>query len=838
MFTFPFVKKEFKILEESSADKVLFTGIPEYLLPYVVSTLSEELDMRVSVKVFRDLGSLNNYLSSEETLSSKVLLEKNCDFKVEPLIKLGYNRVKRVWEQGEVSIYGDVAVLWPYGSENVVRLSLLGDEVELISIVDAETRRKIKDVDCISLFENSTSTDDSYKDVVVYGADKKDLGYEILFLERIPIISDQDIQLRIPTIDFHLRQIPLSSYSAISSEALRHIITDLIKDKYEIYFIDKDRKRYDEWEGVGRDMSQFIRLSEEKLSHIPKGYIDEWNNEVILTRYEAFGEIDLSDPVLTRVMEENNKSLTEEIVDRRINTDEIFKKITPGDYIVHEDHGVGRFEGVVERKEGVFLKIQYSGKDRLFVPLVQSKKITKFIGAGRKPQLTSLNSGSWRRVRRKADEESERLAKELIKIYAIRQVSEQEITTDFINDEKVDSFIEDFEFQDTEDQVIATEEILRDIKSATPMDRLLIGDVGFGKTEVAMRAMFSVILRGQQVMFLAPTTVLVEQHRALLEERMSKFGVKISALSRFLKKNEREKVIQELNDGKIDLIVGTHSLFSDEVKLKDLGLIVIDEEQKFGVKQKELLKLKRLECHVLSMSATPIPRTLNMALSGIRDISVIKTAPLGRKPIINKYASFDWQLVNEAISKELDRKGQIYFLHNRVKNIEEYALKISNYFPDAVVEVAHGQLSPERLSSIIYKFGKREIDILVCTTIIENGIDMPNVNTLIIDRSEMFGLSQLYQIRGRVGRSDKQAYAYFFYNKLVGRSAERLDSLGEAERLGSGFVVASKDMEIRGVGEILGRKQSGSISAVGYGMFLSMLQEKIASLKSGLKILS
>ncbi len=836
MFTFPYLKKELHIITQSEANGVIIKGIPEYLLPYFVNTLSSDLKKMVSVKLCRNVENLDTYLSKFDSSKPQNILEKGGIVDVEDLTKKNYEVVKRVWKQGEISVYGDVIIIWPHGSTNVVRISLFGTKIEQISLVDAETRRKLKDVDKISISRGVEIKNNGISDIIVCGEEFEPLEIELFYIQKEPSFIHgqliEDISVNLPIIDLHIRPIPLASYSTLSEDVLTQVVKEFVKDKYEILYIDSTRSRYDDWKGFVKNMSQLVRLSEEQISLIPKGYVDEMNNEVVLTSYEAFGEINLSDPVFTNQTETNDRTITEEIVDRRINSEEIFKKITPGDYIVHEDHGVGLFNGIVDRKEGVFLKIQYAGKDRLFVPLRQSNKITKYIGAGRQAKLTTLNNGSWRRVREKADIESEQLAKDLIQIYAVRQVNRLEESYSPEVKEKIDTFIDDFQFEDTEDQVIVTEEILNDLNSSVLMDRLLIGDVGFGKTEVAMRAMYASVLMGHQVIFLAPTTVLVEQHRALLEERFEKYGVRISALSRFFTKSERLATIEKLKIGELDIIVGTHSLLSKEVAFKDLGLIVIDEEQRFGVKQKELLKFKRLDSHVLSMSATPIPRTLNIALAGIRDISIIRTAPLGRKPIINTYGKFDWENVNKAIKFELERKGQVYFLHNRVKNIEDYAIKLMGFFPNHDIEVAHGQLSPQRLSSVIYRFGKREIDILVCSTIIENGIDLPNVNTLIVDKSEMFGLSQLYQIRGRIGRSDKQAYAHFFYNNLVGHSSERLESLSEAEKLGSGFIVASKDMEIRGVGEILGKKQSGAISAVGYGMFITMLQEKIKALKA------
>ncbi|KUK77075.1 MAG: Transcription-repair coupling factor, partial [candidate division WS6 bacterium 34_10] len=383
----------------------------------------------------------------------------------------------------------------------------------------------------------------------------------------------------------------------------------------------------------------------------------------------------------------------------------------------------------------------------------------------------------------------------------------------------------------TEDQLVATKHILDDFQNSAPMDRLLVGDVGFGKTEIAMRAVFAVVNAGYQVAVLAPTTVLVEQHLSVFKERFKDYPFTIDSLSRFSTSKEKEKTLSGLESGGIDIVIGTHSLLSKSVKFKNLNLVVVDEEQKFGVKQKEHLKQMRVDSNVLSMTATPIPRTLNLSLMGIRDISVLATPPIGRKDIKNEFCKFSWDEVERVIRRELDRNGQVFFLHNRVGTIQSVKKRLDSLFPNTVVEILHGQMTNNKIEHTMSSFINGKIDVLICTTIIENGIDIPNVNTLIIDDVTMYGLSQLYQIRGRIGRGSRQAYACFMFDRLKGHSALRLNALKEAEALGSGFILSNRDLEIRGAGDILGKNQSGVINSVGYGLYTRILKEAVNRIK-------
>jgi len=417
-------------------------------------------------------------------------------------------------------------------------------------------------------------------------------------------------------------------------------------------------------------------------------------------------------------------------------------------------------------------------------------------------------------------------------LYAMRETAQSVFTLEDEDRESFKTFVEQFEYTDTDDQILATDQIEQDFKRGRPMDRLLVGDVGFGKTEIAMRAMFPVVNSGFQVAFLAPTTILVQQHLTVLRERFKNYPFNIQSLSRFSTEADKKRVLHGLKNGVVDIVVGTHSLLSDDVQFKNLGLLVVDEEQKFGVKQKEKIKGMRINSNVLSLTATPIPRTLNMALMGVRDISVLAVPPSGRKDIVNSFEHFNWDSIVKAIQKEMDRGGQVYFLHNRIGNILSIQKKLQELFPKAVVDVVHGQMGSKYLSSRMSDFVSKKTDILLCTTIIENGLDIPNANTLIVDDASKLGLSQMYQIRGRVGRSLEQAYAYFFFDTLSENAVLRLDALRDSQSLGSGFLLSNRDLEIRGAGDILGKNQSGTINSVGYGLYTQMLSEAIEKIKA------
>ena len=514
-----------------------------------------------------------------------------------------------------------------------------------------------------------------------------------------------------------------------------------------------------------------------------------------------------------------------------------FRDLHVGDCVVHVDHGIGVYKELAHLSiggaESDFLLLEYQGGDKLYVPVDKLQKVQKYLGIeGQDPRIDKLGGKSWETAKRKARESAERVAEELLNLYALRQVNEG------FRYSSPDSFYREFEttfsYEETSDQLDAIEDVISDMISSRPMDRLICGDVGFGKTEVAVRAAFKAITDGKQVAMLVPTTVLAEQHFQTFDERYKGFPVRVASLSRFKSRAEQKKVLEALKKGTVDLVVGTHRLLQDDVAFRDLGLLIIDEEHRFGVKHKEKLKQLRVSVDVLALTATPIPRTLHMSLAGIRDLSTIETAPEDRRAIETYVCSYDEFTIREAIYRELKRNGQIFFVHNHVKSIHQMAASLNKLVPEARVGIAHGQMKERDLERVMLDFVHREIDVLVCTTIIESGLDIPSANTIIINRADKFGLAQIYQLRGRVGRSNEQAFAYLIIpgEHLISRDAQkRLRALMDFSELGAGFKIALNDLQIRGGGAILGASQSGHVAAVGYELYLELLEKTIREFK-------
>jgi len=513
-----------------------------------------------------------------------------------------------------------------------------------------------------------------------------------------------------------------------------------------------------------------------------------------------------------------------------------FADLRVGDYVVHEDHGVGRLLGF-ETKEvaGVtrdYLFLAFKGEDRLYVPHEQLAKVSRYVGAdARTPSLSKLGGKAWHNLKSRARAAVRELAGELLSLYARRQQAPGvafDLSSDWL--ERLESV---FPYRETEDQLQAIEAVKEDLESERPMDRLVCGDVGFGKTEVAVRAAFAVALNSRQTLVLCPTTILAEQHWNTFRERFRDFPVRVEMVSRFRSRADQTRILAEFQEGKVDVLVGTHRILSRDVIPKSLGLVVLDEEQRFGVTQKELLRSLRLEVDVLALSATPIPRTLHMSLSGLRDVSIIETPPAGRRPVRTTVGEYDDELVRTALEREHARGGQAFYLHNRVESIEEAREKLEQLCPGLRFLVAHGQMAERELEERMHAFLAGEADVLVSTTIIESGIDIPQANTLVVERADALGLAQLYQIRGRVGRSDILAYAYLFYpeaSELTPEARARLATLADHTELGSGFQIAMRDLEIRGAGDLLGPEQSGHVAALGFELYVEMLEDAVAEL--------
>ncbi|MGB3327813.1 MAG: transcription-repair coupling factor [Thermomicrobiales bacterium] len=524
---------------------------------------------------------------------------------------------------------------------------------------------------------------------------------------------------------------------------------------------------------------------------------------------------------------------------RTVSESRIFaQSLEPGEFVVHVDHGVAKFTGLVRVTTGgverEYLLLEYEKGDKLYVPVDQSDRVTRYGSGGVTPPLNRLGSGEWVKTKRRVRRAVREMAFELIQLYAYRESGHGH---QFPADAKWDyELAESFPYKETADQQKAIDAVKADMESSKPMDRLVCGDVGFGKTEVAIRAAFKAVNGGKQVAVLVPTTVLALQHFTSFMERLSSFPIRVEMLSRLRSKKEQDKIIDGLRDGSVDIVIGTHRLVQKDVQFKDLGLVVVDEEQRFGVRQKEFLKQLRTEVDVLSMSATPIPRTLNMSMSGLRDISMIETAPRERLPIRTFVTAFSDSLVREVILREIERGGQVYVVHNRVHDIDRLADRLRKIVPEARFGIGHGQMDEHVLEEVMLGFVRRDFDVLIATTIIESGVDIPNANTIIIDNADTLGLTQLYQLRGRVGRSNHRAYAYLLYapHKTIREEAqERLETIQEATELGAGLRVAMRDLEIRGAGNILGGEQSGHIATVGYDLYMRLLRQAIEEIRAG-----
>ena len=606
-----------------------------------------------------------------------------------------------------------------------------------------------------------------------------------------------------------------------------------------IIFLEKNQKQ---------NFSQFLRkldeIGYEKVLQVREigefsqrgGIIDVFPiNSIFACRFEFLGN-KIENIFQLPIKIENEKS-AREILKKKLKSQRLFsdlKGLRPGDYLVHLDHGIGRF---IEKQSPPdyqllttnYYILEYAQEDKLYVPVGLERKLSRYIGFV-EPKISRLGSPFWQRTKRKIKEEAEKLARDLLEIYAKREIASR---PPYLPEDEIDfQLTSNFLYEETPDQIEVIEEIKKDLEREKSMDRLLCGDVGFGKTEVALRAMVKVVKSGYQAVMICPTTILANQHFQSFKKRLKTLPIKVAMLSRLQSKKEQKEIINDLKWGKIDILVGTHRILSKDVEFKNLGLLVIDDEQRFGVRQKEKLKKMRASLDILSLSATPIPRTLYLSLSSLREISLIQTPPVGRLPIKTFISSGKEKIIKEAIENEIKRGGQVYYLHNRIETIEMVKKNLENLIPKVKFGIAHGRLKEKKLVGVMSDFQNKKIDVLIATTIIENGLDLPNVNTLIVADATCLGLAEAYQIRGRIGRSHIQAFAYFLYpSRLTNKAKLRLDALKEAEELGSGYKIALKDLEIRGAGNILGKEQSGNINRVGLNLYCQMLSEAIEKLK-------
>ena len=727
------------------------------------------------ISIVTTLYSLTRKTISPKDLTSHTLqlkrwmrIEKPAYF----LLRMGYERTYIVREGGEYAIRGEIVDVFPPLYKNPVRLDLFENEIEDIRFFDPISQKTIKKVD------------------------------EVIILPAREYISENHDADTIP-----------GKYNADSS------LLEYLKDPVVI-FINKEEV-FKEYAKIEKEMKEILgsRYEEyKKLSSIPLSSFEKL--------FETAKEIEYSfDTKEFHVISPKKKGKTIPILD--------IEDIKVGDLVVHKDHGIGIFQGVekVENALGIreYFKIKYADAN-LYVPVERLDRVHKYIGNSSEISINKLNDKRWKKTVKKIKEDIERKIKELIELYLKRQeVKGLSLPGDPDMEEKL---AQTFPYPETPDQKRCIEEVLTDLEDEKPMDRLLCGDSGFGKTEVAIRAAFRTVVSGKQVAILVPTVVLARQHYENFQKRLSPFGVKVALLDSTKTRAERKRIIEGLKKGELDIVIGTHSLLSDDIKFYDLGLIIIDEEQKFGVEQKEKLKKLRVSVNVLSMSATPIPRTLHMALSGMKDLSVINTPPVGRKPIVVYVMEYDPRVVRNAILREVNRGGQVIYVRNRVEELEEVFERLTNLVPEVKIGVAHGRMRKKVMEEIVWDFYKGKLDVLVCTTIIESGVDIPNANTLIVEDSHRYGLAQLYQLRGRVGRSEKRAFAYFLYPKhALKKSLERLKIIKETIGPGSSFEIAMKDMELRGIGSIFGFEQHGNMNSIGFKLYSEILENSIKKAK-------
>jgi transcription-repair coupling factor (superfamily II helicase) len=735
------------------------------------------------------------------------------------LVEAGYERTAAVERPGEFAVRGGILDLFPLTADLPLRLELAGTAVDSLRTFDPATQGSLDEVPRLdfSLVPQDaprTATLFDYlppkASVVLKEPSEMNLrhprweeAYGIL--ARHPVLSLSAL----PEPDAeNLKILSLQRFTGVLANVQREL--EAVRRRHTVVFCTND--------GEERRLKELIppplEIRRGRLNH---GFIFEDLQTSFIPHHELFNRYRLRRSI------------------RRADTRPIdtLLEIERGDVVVHVTHGIGRFVGIERRNRQEFMVLEYSGSARLYVPVTNLDLVQRYVGGSENPPpLSTLGGDAWNNAKLRAQAAVEKLAQEMIQIQALRAM---EMGAAFPPDgEWQGEFEAAFQYEETDDQLHVAGEIAADMHTSKPMDRLVCGDVGYGKTELAMRAAFRCAVANRQVAILVPTTVLAQQHDQSFHERMADYPVRIESLSRFKTKKEQKKILKELAEGSIDVVIGTHRLVQPDVKFKDLGLVVIDEEQRFGVEHKEFLKRIRATVDVLTLTATPIPRTLHMALLGIRDISSLTTPPQDRLSIRTEILPYDERRIREAVLFELNRGGQIYFVHNRVYNIEAVATRLRMLLPEARIAVGHGQMDEGELEQAMLKFLAKETDVLVCTTIIESGLDIPNVNTMIINQADMFGLADLHQLRGRVGRYKRQAFCYLLLppdRELVPQAKKRLKAIEEFSELGAGFKIAMRDLEIRGVGNLLGREQHGHIAAIGYDLYCRLLEKAVKKTK-------
>ena len=802
------------------------------------------------------------------------------------LVACGYERVDQVADRGQFAIRGGLLDVYPATAEHAVRVDLFDIEIESLREFSTFTQRSLETTDSLEIAPAAELAPEHRERALNASLQTEDEDQRPDIAELLPVdrfqpfldLIGKDTAVLIaaeeelgPALDDHWRDVTAAFHDADAHQLYvkpQEIKKELAKRSHvQLSSLHSDQTL--EFRAQAADFgARSLNEAEPQLEKLVRGgyrTVVAWprrgdgeRTAYNLARLKAhwlgetgepgdlrFAEAALRDGFIaggSRIavipshrLLRRRKAQSEEGKPRR-GALRSFSGLAAGDHIVHEDHGVARFAGFdTKTVAGItrdYLELEFAGEDKVFMPVDQLAKISRYIGAGQaEPTLSKLGGKSWETLKTRARRAAQELAGELINLYAERKRRPGFAFTD--DSEWQTEFEAKFPHTETADQREAIEHVKSDMESPKPMDRLICGDVGYGKTEVALRAAFKAAEAGKQVLVLAPTTILAQQHNGTFAERLRDYPFTVDHVSRFRSAAEQREAIANFNSGKVDILIGTHRLLGRDLRGKDIGLIVVDEEQRFGVKQKELLRQLKLKVDVISMSATPIPRTLQMSLAGVRDISVIETPPEGRRPVKTFVGEYDEELVKQAIMREKERDGQAFFVHNRVETIEETAERLRGLCPGVSFEVAHGQLDESELEERMLAFMRGDADVLVATSIIESGIDIPHANTLIVEHSELFGLAQLYQIRGRVGRSRTRAYAYLMYPAhaaLTEDAMKRLSALSDYTELGAGFQIAMRDLEIRGAGNLLGDEQSGHVAALGFELYMQMLDEAVEAM--------
>ena len=849
----------------------------------VIKALLEEKELTVVTSI----DGCMDFLESLEKIKEQLIhYESDSTVDIEQLknqlVALGYERVGQVEMPGQFSVRGGIVDIYCLTEENPWRIELWGDEIDSIRSFDPESQRSLENLEELTIYPAVEHIGD--KDMVSF-LDYFPEERTIIFLdepnrltEKGGAVEEEYRQSRMHREEKGSRNLPenwLCSFEQLQKElnkrncisvcalepkqagwkvrekfylevksisAYNNSFELLVKDLhqykkqgYRIALLSGSRTRAErlakdlQEEGLaafyGQDYDREICPGEIMVvyGHAKKGFEYPLIKFAVMTESDIFGQ------------EQKKKKKKKNYSGSRIQD---FAELSIGDFVVHEKHGLGIYRGIekveVDRIVKDYIKIEYRGGSNLYIPATQLDCLQKYSGAdaSKAPKLNKLGTQEWNKTKSKVRGAVKNIAKELVELYAVRQEKEGYVCGPDTVWQK--EFEEMFPYEETEDQLSAIEDAKRDMESTRIMDRLICGDVGYGKTEVALRAAFKEVQESRQVAYLAPTTILAQQIYNTFVQRMKEFPVRVELLCRFRTPAQQKKAIEDLKKGQVDVIIGTHRILSKDVQFKNLGLLIVDEEQRFGVTHKEKIKQLKKDVDVLTLTATPIPRTLHMSLIGIRDMSVLEEPPMDRMPIQTYVMEYDEETVREAINRELRRGGQVYYVYNRVTDIADVALRIAKLVPDARVDFAHGQMSERELENVMYSFVNGDIDVLVSTTIIETGLDISNVNTMIIHDSDRYGLSQLYQLRGRIGRSNRTAYAFLMYRKnvMLKETAEkRLAAIREYTDLGSGFKIAMRDLELRGAGNLLGAQQHGHMNAVGYDLYCKMLNEAVKEAK-------